>query len=296
MTSPNPVAAVARNLREFSIRPYSLEQGRCVVAVAGELDLASAPALKSALTELSELGYTHFVLELSGVTHMDSTGLGVLVGFRNRLEQPGRLRLAAVPPNVGTLLSLVGLDTRIESHPTLEAALAELDAGRPQSAVPIELPHGAPHPVGAEAHPAAAAAPRRAVRISTDARLVLGLASTALPFAESELAEAERWLRILRRYGDAGRILRESGVREAPFADLAANHARSREGFATGLGEDPLAAVSRQAERLAAAHGVETVGTAELLKAVMATYGSAFERALRAYGGDRQALELALTS
>lgn len=291
MTAPNPVAAPARNLRELSIRSYSVDEGRCVVVLAGEIDLASAPALKAVLAELSDLEFTQFVLDLSAVAHMDSTGLGVLVGFQNRLGQSARLSLAAVPSNLASLLGMVGLDARIATFPTVEAALAE-SGGVPQSpAGAIELREAAVGPSGTDVQGAEGAGQRAEVPIGSDAGLVLGLASTALPFAGSELAEAERWLRILRRYGDAGRILRDSGVREAPFADLAANETRKAHGRAASRAEDRLAAVTEQAKRVAADRGVKAVRTVDLLKGVIATYGPDFDRVLAAYGGERTALE-----
>src|SRR5271166_3680271 len=51
----------------------------------------------------------------------------------------------------------------------------------------------------------------------SDAAMVLGMAATAMPFARSVDAEAERWLRILRLYGDSGTALQGLGVSEAPL-------------------------------------------------------------------------------
>jgi anti-sigma B factor antagonist len=91
------------------------EGGWCVVSVDGEVDLASAPELKSALLELlAGRGYRRFVLDLSGVGHLDSTGLGVLAAFRQRLGADGTLRLAGMPPNLLSVLKLSGLDRAFE--------------------------------------------------------------------------------------------------------------------------------------------------------------------------------------
>lgn len=286
MSSPTSGAGGSRHVSELTIRPYSVDEHRCVVTLAGDLDLASGPSLKAALTELCELGYTQFVLDLSEVAHMDSTGLGVLVGFQNRLEGGGRLALAAVPANVARLLSVVGLESAVESFPDVDAALGETEGAAPRSALELDARPPAPGAAGAPATPSSAGR----VAADTDAGLVLGLASTALPFAESELAEAERWLRILRRYGDAGVILQESGVKEARFADFAADQANSAAVASAGA-EGRLAAVTEQAHRTAAARGTESVGTVDILKAVMAIYGAQLDRVLAAYGGDRARLE-----
>lgn len=292
MTNPTPLAA--RNLRELSIRPYSVDDHRCVLTLAGEVDLASSPDLRAALTQLLDHGYTQFVLDLSGVSHMDSTGLGVLVGLQNRLEERGGLSLAGVSSNLARLLAVVGLNSRLPSFSSVEAALAKTGGSPERSAVPVELSHGAARPRRAE--PDQAAGPGPAVPIGADAGLVLGLASTALPFAESELAEAERWLRILRRYGEAGRILRNAGVQEAPFADFAATESHHLDRLlGTGV-EERLASVGAQAQRAAVGRRSDAIGTVDVLKAVVATYGPNFDRVLEAYGGDRGTLDAHLST
>jgi len=53
---------------------------------------------------------------------------------------------------------------------------------------------------------------------------------------------------------------------------------------------DRLAAVSDQAQSLAAARDLEAVNTVEVLAAVAAVYGSDFDRVLEAHGGDRNRL------
>ena len=290
MNTPTPVAGAAKNLRELSVRAYSLDERRCIVVPAGAIDLASSPALKAALTELCELGYTQFVLDLSDVSHMDSTGLGVLVGLQNRLDESGWLRLAAVPPNVAKLLSMVGLDERLETFPNVDAALAETGRVERRSAVALDSHPSAPHPASPPTEQMAGGR-TQTLPVDADAEIVLGLASTALPFAESTLAEAERWLRILRRYGDSGRILRETGVREAPIADLASREAGSARHLATGSAQSRLAAVGDQARRAAAERQADVVGTVDVLKAVVSLYGPDFERALADHGGKKAALD-----
>lgn len=91
------------------------QRGWCLVEVAGEVDLSTAPVLHAALVELLvSHGYRRFVLDLSGVGHLDSTGLGVLTAFRRRLGSDGELKLAALQPNVLNVLTLTGLDRTFE--------------------------------------------------------------------------------------------------------------------------------------------------------------------------------------
>ena len=45
----------------------------------GELDLATAPALKQQVIELVEVGFDHLVIDLRGLSFIDSTGIAMLV-------------------------------------------------------------------------------------------------------------------------------------------------------------------------------------------------------------------------
>jgi anti-sigma B factor antagonist len=232
-----------------------LDPETSVLTVEGEIDLASAPALKSELLALLVRGYERLVLDLSGVTHMDSTGLGVLVGIRRRLPDGGRIAIAGAAPNVRELFAITGLDHAFELFSTVDDAAPSLHGG------------------------AAAKAPA----LSPDAALVLGLASTAIPFADSRAAEAERWLRVLRMHGDASRTLNALGFGESAVAARALGPA---DAAAEADPRDAVGLVAEWATRIAGERCSSTVGTIDLLAGVMAVYGGSFDRVLRAHGAD----------
>src|ERR1700679_3055582 len=110
--------------------------------------------------------------------------------------------------------------------------------------------------------------------LAPDAAIVLGFASTALPFARTPADEAERWLRILRIHGDVGLLLQALGVsdgsREAhgeeqrPAADAQPAGEEPR-----GEERDAVSLVAAEAARLAGEQGSATVATADVLMAVM---------------------------
>lgn len=116
-----------------------------------------------------------------------------------------------------------------------------------------------------------------------DAAMVLGMASTAIPFAHSREAQAERWLRILRLHGEAGAALQALGVSEAPLD----GHPVSDSPAGESSEEDPVATVSEGASACAAGRGAETVGTVDVLLSVMDVYGGDFDEVLRQHGTDR---------
>jgi anti-sigma B factor antagonist len=68
----------------------------CLVAVAGELDLASAPALGDTLRRLDP-GCEMVTLDLRALTFMDVAGLRAVVDARNMARETGR-RLQTLPP------------------------------------------------------------------------------------------------------------------------------------------------------------------------------------------------------
>jgi len=85
------------------------ETGEPTVEVSGELDLASAEDFATQVGE-SAGDANVVVLDLSGVTFMDSTGLAALIKIRNRLtDRGGDLRLAAASRAVERVLELTGM-------------------------------------------------------------------------------------------------------------------------------------------------------------------------------------------
>jgi anti-anti-sigma factor len=99
------------------------EAGVTVAELAGELDLASAPALREQLLGLLRRGSSRLVLDLTRVSFCDASGLAVLVGTSHRARRLGGfLRLAAVPRQAARVLDLTGLDRHLPVFPTVWAA------------------------------------------------------------------------------------------------------------------------------------------------------------------------------
>jgi hypothetical protein len=124
------------------------------------------------------------------------------------------------------------------------------------------------------------------IPVSQDAALVLALAGTAMPFAHSAADEAERWLRALRLHGQVGSVLQAIGVGEAP---LVTETEQERQG-PPAHGPEILYEVTRRATGFAAEREADTVGTPDLLFAVLDVYGSLFDRALYLRGTSRDEL------
>jgi hypothetical protein len=125
--------------------------------------------------------------------------------------------------------------------------------------------------------------------LSQDAAIVIGLASTALPFATSMEDEAERWLRVMRLHGQVGAALQALGVPEAPLATEAANRPPDRRERMSD-DRDAVEVVASRARDLARRRGAPTTGTLEVLFALLAVYGKCFDRALYTRGTSSEEL------
>lgn len=88
-----------------------LLDGRAVLAVAGEVDLETASQLGDQALEALRDVSPHLVLDLSGVTFMDSTGLKVLLTVQRRAElAQGSLAVVGTTRPVNRIMDLTGLD------------------------------------------------------------------------------------------------------------------------------------------------------------------------------------------
>ena len=99
-----------------------------VVEVAGELDLHSAPQLRAEVGRAIEQGGAPLlVVDLSGVTFLDSTGVGVLVGALKRArEAGGALHFCGAQPRVRRVFEITGLIGALPLFATREEALSAL--------------------------------------------------------------------------------------------------------------------------------------------------------------------------
>jgi anti-sigma B factor antagonist len=108
----------------FAVIRRELDERTGVLNVEGELDLASAPSLKWALTDILAAGHDQVVVDLSLVTFIDSTALGVLVGVRKNLSPGARLAITCAHPDVLNIFELTGLDATFDLFPTFDDALS----------------------------------------------------------------------------------------------------------------------------------------------------------------------------
>ena len=101
--------------------------GPCLITVSGELDYHTGPQLRACLDDAP--CQEGLVLDLSGITYCDSTGVSILVCAYRRTEAAGTtLALAGAAPEVFRLLSLTGLDRFFTSYDSVAGAIHALGA------------------------------------------------------------------------------------------------------------------------------------------------------------------------
>ena len=120
-----PPEPLSRGAAKPSIRTSVVHDDRVVVHLVGALDLYTVGVLREVLLDVIAAEFTDIVVVLTGVTFVDSTGLGVLVGAHKRLRsRGGRLQLVVDQESVLKVIRITALNHVFTLYPTLDAALA----------------------------------------------------------------------------------------------------------------------------------------------------------------------------
>ena len=101
------------------MKPFSIEvratDGTCHVVLTGELDIATHGEAEAKLRQAQESGASVIVLDLRGLSFMDSTGLRLLVQADLRAREAGqRLAIVRGPDAVHRVLEITGLDAKLD--------------------------------------------------------------------------------------------------------------------------------------------------------------------------------------
>ena len=103
-----------------------------VLAPTGDLDLNTSRDLGSRLAEMAGDPAGDAVLDLTGLSFIDSVGLGVVLKAVNRFSRQGKRLLLVVPPegNVARLLHFAGTRERVTIVESRDEALGLATAPR----------------------------------------------------------------------------------------------------------------------------------------------------------------------
>lgn len=108
----------------LGVEHQDVEGSTSVITLRGKLMLGEEAAqLEALVPKLLKDGRKHLIFDLSGVTHIDSTGIGRFIDAYSRIGQVGgQLRMAGATGAVRDSFRVTRLDTIFKFYPTVEAA------------------------------------------------------------------------------------------------------------------------------------------------------------------------------
>jgi anti-sigma B factor antagonist len=122
-------------LDEFDATVARLTRELALVSVSGEIDLYTAPNLRAGIENAGSVGVDTVIVDLSKISFIDSSGLGVLVQETKRREGLGQsLVLVTNDPRVLRVIEVTGLRRFLQTYATLHDALSHLHREPPQLA------------------------------------------------------------------------------------------------------------------------------------------------------------------
>ena len=99
--------------------------GTPVLAVRGEIDVATAPQLRERLLSRADHDHVIVIVDMTDVSFVDSTALGVIVSGAKRLRSGGGdLRLVVTEPHIAKVLAITGLTEVFQIYATPGEAIS----------------------------------------------------------------------------------------------------------------------------------------------------------------------------
>lgn len=95
-----------------------------VISVSGTVDMITSPQLEAALTAVRATSPQAIIVDLSAVSFLASTGMGVLVAAHDALPEATRFAVVADGPATSRPLDVIGFSAILGVRPTLDDALS----------------------------------------------------------------------------------------------------------------------------------------------------------------------------
>lgn len=107
-----------------------IRDGAAILRLAGEVDVATAPSLVSAFRDLADQSLTEVIVDASGVSFMDSSGLHALIQGKRIIYEAGSRILLVTSRPIRMLLEVAFPEPLFAGRfDSLEEAMATLDDG-----------------------------------------------------------------------------------------------------------------------------------------------------------------------
>lgn len=110
------------------ILKFETIDGKLIVDLIGELDHHSAEEVRNKIDDILDMkNITKVVMNFSGVSFMDSSGIGVVIGrYKKLLMKNGKLCITNLKPSVKRVFELSGLFKIIDSYDSLEQGIKSI--------------------------------------------------------------------------------------------------------------------------------------------------------------------------
>ncbi len=106
--------------------PIEVASGVPVVTAPEEIDITTAPGLRSALQEAAAHGHATLVVDMTGTQFCDSSGLHALLAAHKRAQaEGGELLLVIAATPVLRIFAITGVDRIIPNFTSLDQALTQ---------------------------------------------------------------------------------------------------------------------------------------------------------------------------
>ncbi|HVO98104.1 MAG TPA: STAS domain-containing protein [Bryobacteraceae bacterium] len=115
----------------FEVARTALDSGITVLSLSGNMTVGNQlQQFEGSVRELAKSKQNRIVIDVSRVTYLDSSAIGVLVACHGAARDAGgQLRLAGVSSRVSTIFKMTGVDKLLTIDPTKDDAVSALSAG-----------------------------------------------------------------------------------------------------------------------------------------------------------------------
>ncbi len=111
-----------------------------MLAISGEMDLASAAAVEHAIAEVLAEDPPSLIIDLLGVHFLASTGVGILVRAREKFPDGDRFSVVAQGRMTTRIIQLLDLERVLSLEETVEEALRAAEARQASVVSPTPIP------------------------------------------------------------------------------------------------------------------------------------------------------------
>ena len=113
-------------LKPFEIKHTALDSGILVLTLSGTMTMGDQlQKFEGTVKDLAKNQQSRIVVDMSGISYIDSTAIGALVSCHSVLKNSrGQMRLAALQERVAKIVQLCGVDRILHIDPNQDAAVA----------------------------------------------------------------------------------------------------------------------------------------------------------------------------